>query len=273
MFRTLSQVSRSLAVAALVAAPAVSMAQADNRPVVVVFTFTNSSIGPSKADFDGIATGVQDLLITDLASNAKVRVVDRTHINDILAEQKLGKDGAIDPATAARVGKILGAQYAITGGFMSDAKGKAVMTSRTIDIETTQIINPQRIDGDRDNVLGMIAQLSTKVGGANLTPKAGRRVGDAGETGTTKPAGSATQSGTPASANGAETYAKVVAPSVVNKTMSVKLSAADMKTYSSALDEMDKKNNAKAITLLKQVAAANPDFEPAHRNLVKLGAS
>jgi TolB-like protein len=271
MFRTLSQVSRSLAVAALVAAPAVSMAQADNRPVVVVFTFTNSSIGPSRADFDGIATGVQDLLITDLASNAKVRVVDRTHINDILAEQKLGKDGAIDPATAARVGKILGAQYAITGGFMSDAKGKAVMTSRTIDIETTQIINPQRIDGDRDNVLGMIAQLSTKVGGSSLATKPGRKVGDAGEAGTTKPAG-AMQSGTPAT-NGTDTYAKVVAPSVVNKTMSVKLSAADMKTYSSALDEMDKKNNAKAISLLKQVAAANPDFEPAQRNLKKLGAA
>jgi TolB-like protein len=277
MFRTLSHVSRSLAVAALVAAPAVSAAQADNRPVVVVFTFTNSSIGPARSDFDGIATGVQDLLITDLASNNKLRLVDRAHIAEIMAEQKMAKDGMIDPTTAARVGKILGAQYAITGGFMSDGKGKAVMTSRTIDIETTQIINPQRIDGAPDNVIAMISQLSSKVGGASLAPKPGRKVGDAGAAGSTKPGeapktGSATQSGTPVNTVGTETYAKAVAPSVVEKTMKVKLDAADMKTYSSALDEMDKKNNAKAKQLLTQIATKYPDFAPAQRNLQKLGA-
>ena len=120
-------------------------AQADKRPVVVVFTFTNSSIGPGEADFDGIATGVQDLLITDLASNSKIRLVDRRAFSEILPEQNMVRGGQIDPQTAVRVGKILGAQYAITGGFMADGKGNVVLTGRTIDIETTQIENPQKI--------------------------------------------------------------------------------------------------------------------------------
>lgn len=272
MFRSLSYASRSLAVAALVAAPAVSMAQADTRPVVVVFTFTNSSIGPARAEFDGIATGVQDLLITDLASNAKIRLVDRAHIADLLQEQKMAKDGAIDPQTAVRVGKILGAQYAITGGFLSDGHGKAVMTGRTIDIETTQIINPEKIEGNSDNVLGLISQLSSKIsGGMNLAPRPGRKVGDAGDAGTKS--GSATQSGSAAKTPAAptETYAKAQAPAVVEKTMKVKLDVATMKTYSSALDEMDKKNNAQAKKLLTQVVAKYPDFEPAQRNLASLG--
>jgi len=156
-------------------------AQADNRPVVVVFTFTNSSIG-AKGEFDGLATGIQDLLITDLASSTKIRLVDRSRISEILQEQSMVRGGQIDPQTAVKVGKILGAQYAITGGFMADKSGAAVLTGRTIDIETTQIANPQKITGKSEDVLGLIAQLSSKIGSdMSLAPKSGRRSGDAGD--------------------------------------------------------------------------------------------
>ncbi len=202
MLRSLSHASRRLAVAALVAAPAISMAQADTRPVVVVFTFTNSSIGPSKADFDGIATGVQDLLITDLAANAKIRLVDRARIAEILSEQKMVQAGQVDNATAVRLGKIMGAQYAITGGFMSDGKGTAVLTGRTIDIETTQIANPEKIQGKSEDVLGLIAQLSNKLSsGMSLAPKPGRRA-DAGEPQKGAPAQSGSPSGSASSSTG-----------------------------------------------------------------------
>ena len=64
MLRTMShatQIASRLAIAAALALPAIAAAQ-DTRPVVVVFTFGNNSIGSGKADFDGISTGVQDLL-------------------------------------------------------------------------------------------------------------------------------------------------------------------------------------------------------------------
>jgi TolB-like protein len=255
-------------VATALAVPALASAQADTRPVVVVFTFTNSSIGPAKADFDGIATGIQDLLITDLASSAKIRLVDRTRVSEILQEQNMVRSGQIDPQTAVRLGKILGAQYAITGGFIADRSGNAVMTGRTIDIETTQIANPQKITGKADDVLGMIAQLSSKIGSdVNVTPK-GRRTGDAGDA-KSAPA----QSGASSKSAQAETYAKVLPTAVVEKTMKTKLDAATMKLYSKALDEIDAKNKQKAADLLRQVRAKFPDFEPAQRNLDKLLAN
>src|SRR6185503_5328694 len=104
-----------------------------------------------------------DLLITDLASNGKIRIVDRTHLNEILAEQKLSTTGQVTQETAVRIGKILGAQYAITGGFMTDPKGGARLTARTIIIETTQIIQPQSASGKADEPLALIADLSAKV--------------------------------------------------------------------------------------------------------------
>ena len=280
MLRQLSQPTRMLAVLAAFALPGVTAAQADTRPVVVVFRFDNNSIGTGKADFDGMATGVQDLLITDLASNDKIRLVDRAHLNEILAEQNLTKIGQVDPATAVRIGKILGAQYAVTGGFMSDGRGAAVMTGRTIDIETTQIINPQKIQGKTDNVLALIADLSSKVStNMNLAPKpgaarpSGAQKGDPQKTDASKSGGQtgAAQSGktSPAtSATAVDSFAH--APSNPAALRATKLDVARMKIYSNALDEMDQKHYARAKVLFTQVLNDFPDFEPAKKQLDKL---
>lgn len=284
MFRSLSCATVALAVAAGLARPTVAVAQADNRPVVVVFRFDNNSIGSGRADFDGMATGVQDLLITDLASNSKIRLVDRAHLNEVLTEQNLTKGGQVDPATAVRVGKILGAQYAITGGFMSDGKGSAVITGRTIDIETTQIANPQKINGKTDDVLGLITQLSTRVSSnLDLAPKPGDRRGDAGSppahSAPSTPAPTHTalaQTGKSASSSTAkptsaqvELYRKPLAKPQAMKT---KLDVATLKTYSNACDEMDRKNTAKARQLFQEVVNKYPDFEPALNNLKALSS-
>jgi TolB-like protein len=270
MLRQMSHATRMLAVAASCVLPTVALAQADNRPVVVVFRFDNSSIGAGRADYDGMATGVQDLLITDLASNPKVRLVDRAHLNEILTEQNLQKTGQIDPTTAVRLGKILGAQYAVTGGFMSDGRGKAVLTGRTIDIETTQIANPQKLEGKTDDVLGLIANLSSKLSSTmNLAPKQGAvRRSDASDSAKKSVAVQTGDTKKPAaSASDVVMYSKPVTPAVQEKTMKTKLDVATMKLYSSALDAMDQKNKAKAKELFNQVLAKFPDFEPAVRNL------
>jgi TolB-like protein len=270
MFRQMSYATRMLAAAAAFAVPTAAAAQ-DNRPVVVVFTFENSSVGAGAAEFAGVRTGIQDLLITDLASNAKIRLVDRAHLNEVMTEQNMVKDGRIDPATAVRLGRVFGAQYAVTGGFMSDGRGNLVLTGRTIDMETTQIANPQKVSGKADNVLDAINELTSKLSSnMNLAPKpgAGRRSGGA-ETGGEAKTGAAQSGGTAKAAGttATELYAKPTAKPV----NSVKLDGATLKIYSAALDEMDKKNNAKAKELFNQVLKAFPSFEPAERNLKKLG--
>jgi TolB-like protein len=289
------------AAAATVALPAVSVAQ-DNRPVVVVFQFDNNSIGATSTEYAGVRSGIQDLLITDLASNAKIRIVDRAHLNEVMTEQQLAKDGKVDQTTAVRVGKVLGAQYAITGGFMSDGRGNVVLTGRTIDIETTQIGTPTRINGKTDNVLATITELSTKVSSnMNLAPKPGVGRGDGGDASKGKPAqsgattyGSSTYGTAPATSGyGAKTNpatsgsAAKTAPATTTASnielwakpttkpdaLKVKLDAPALKLYSQALDAMDAKDNPKAIALFKQVLDRFQGFEPAERNLKKLGAA
>jgi TolB-like protein len=255
MSRSPSSLIRVLTAAAIVALPGVSRAQADTRPIVAILSFDNNSIGAGRQDYDGIGKGIQETLIADMAANGKIRLVDRERIQRVLDEQKLTKSGSVDPATAVRVGKILGAQYAIYGGFMSDGRGSMVLTAHSTDMETSALGNAMKVQRKTDDVLGLIGEMTAKLNGEiKFDAKAGRRISDAGS------APASTKS-TPV-----ETFAKPVSRMV----MKTKLDVAMMKVYSNALDEMDRKNAAKAAALFKQVLAKFPDFEPAQKNLDRL---
>ena len=141
--------------AAFLAAPALVVAQA-NTPVVAVLYFDNNSFGKDRGDYDGLGKGIADLLINDMASNPSMRIVERDRIQSILQEQALVQSKTIDAQTAVRIGKLLGAQYMITGGFMSDSKGTLLVTSRVISVETGAITNPVKLQSKGDDVLGLI---------------------------------------------------------------------------------------------------------------------
>lgn len=265
---------------AALALPASATAQADPRPIVAVLPFDNNSIGAGRENFDGIGKGIQETLIADMAANAKVRLVDRERVQRILEEQNLVRSGSVDPATAVRVGRILGAQYAIYGGFMSDGRGSMVLTAHSTDMETSALGNAVRVQRSTDDVLGLIAEMTAKLNNEmKLEAKPGRRTSNAGDpppqTSGAQPDAAKNASAPPAAAGASpagtkptqiETFAKPVSP----KVMKTKLDIATMRVYSNALDEIDRKNPDKAIKLLKQVLSKYPDFEPARRNLERL---
>jgi TolB-like protein len=261
----------ALALIAL-AVPAAVSAQA--KPVIAVLPFDNNSIGKDRMDFDGIGKGVADMLITDMASNGSVTVVERERIQALLTEQNLVKTGTIDPQTAIKLGKMIGAQYMITGGFMSDGRGTYILTARAISVQTSQILNPIRLTTKGDDVLGLMSQLSTRLNSEMRLPAL--QVGDAsapaatpaGQPVETKavaedkahpdPAAVAATASAPAAAKAAP-QASVPARQVA--TSERPKGKMDMRTallYSKALEEDDAGNRAKAVELYRQVVARFP---------------
>src|SRR5690349_18957098 len=116
------------------ATPAVAQqATQDTRPGMAVLPFENGgSFGRDREDFDALRGGIAAVLIEELAQNPAVRVVDRAVINQMINEQNLARDGRVDAATAARIGKLVGAKYMVTGSFI-DAYGDFRVTARIID--------------------------------------------------------------------------------------------------------------------------------------------
>jgi TolB-like protein len=127
--------ARATAALALVAAPVLAQ-QPDTRPTLAVLPFVNSAIGQSYTELAPLSKGIADLLLIDLAQNTGIRVVERENIDRILAEQNLARDGRVDDATAARIGKLLGAKHMLTGTFVTDGRGNMRLTMKSVDSET-----------------------------------------------------------------------------------------------------------------------------------------
>src|SRR5713101_3325655 len=70
--------------------------------------------------WDKMGPAARNIIDTAFSENkllsGKFSVVERDKLNMVLKEQGLGQTGAVDPASAAKVGKILGVKYIILGG-------------------------------------------------------------------------------------------------------------------------------------------------------------
>ena len=267
--RRLVRVAMALASMAVLM-PVVAQAQA--KPVVAVLYFDNNSIGRDARDYDGVGKGMAELLTNELLANPRVSVVERERIQALLVEQNLTSQKTIDPATAVRLGKIIGAQYMIYGAFMSDGRGQFVLTAKSVNVETSAISNPTRVNARGDDVLGMIAQLNEKLVSDMQLPAL--RVGQAGSAPAAQPAGQpATQAAAPAHAAHAESKPAAAQPKPTPIAQAPKSRKMDMKTamlYSKALEEEDAGNRTRAIELYRQVNAKFPDYAPVQKKIAAL---
>jgi curli biogenesis system outer membrane secretion channel CsgG len=62
-----------------------------------------------------VGQGASDMLATALVKVEKFTVFERDKIDAVLKEQDFGASGRIDPTTAAKIGKLIGVEYIITG--------------------------------------------------------------------------------------------------------------------------------------------------------------
>jgi curli biogenesis system outer membrane secretion channel CsgG len=88
-------------------------AQAQGKPRLAVLKFENATTNQFFGDQLGEAAS--DELTTQLVKSGAFSVIERRQIEAIMAEQTAGMSGAVDPATAARIGKVLGVQYVLLG--------------------------------------------------------------------------------------------------------------------------------------------------------------
>jgi curli biogenesis system outer membrane secretion channel CsgG len=140
---------------------------------VAVMKFTTTAGGGSSwwynASWD-IGEGMAEMLTTALVETGKFKVLERQQINDVLGEQDLGASGRVDQATAAKIGKILGARYLLYGTVnefeyeksgqgggirikglqvgASEAKAHVGMDVRIVDAVTSEILFSTRSTAD-----------------------------------------------------------------------------------------------------------------------------
>lgn len=138
----------------------------DTRPGIAVMPFQNGgSYGQDKENFEALEKGLAGMLISELAQNPGARVVERENVQSLLSEQDLGKDGRVDAATAAKVGKLVGAKYMVLGSFV-DLYGHFRVDARLVDVETSEILKVVRSDPKyekREEMFKLIQSLAERL--------------------------------------------------------------------------------------------------------------
>ena len=135
----------------------------DTRPGIAVMPFDNSgSYGQDKENFDALQKGIAGMLISELAANPAARVVERAEIQKLLDEQNLGATGRVDPQTAAKVGKLVGARYVITGAFI-DFYGDFRLDARLVNVETSEIVKVESDRMQRDHLFDIIRNVAARL--------------------------------------------------------------------------------------------------------------
>jgi TolB-like protein len=147
----------------------------DSRPTVAVLYFTNGAL-VGNADYAPLSKGMAEMMITELARNPGIRVVERDRLQRLLDEQTLGGGDRVDKETAVRLGKILGAHHLLMGSFVIDPRQNMRIDVRSVNTETSQVEYVETIDGKAERMLAMVGELGAKINAGLKLPQLAARV-------------------------------------------------------------------------------------------------
>ena len=236
--RTRMLAALGIAATAMTTTPAAAQeAVEDTRPTVAVMYFTNGAIGAAHVELEPLRKGIADMLVTELSGNPRIRVVERDQLQKLLDEQNLSRTDNIDPATAVKLGRVLGAGHMIFGTYVTDFKNNMRLDVRAVDVETSRIVYAETVTDKTDNFMAMISRIAEKANSGMNLPEMPRQAREA------------------------------------SSDRARKLPFQVAMLYSRAIAEQDRGNTAGAVELYRAVIQKFPEYEPAERALKKLRPS
>lgn len=145
----------------------------DDLPTVAVLDFAGLMMGDGNAAVP-LGKTVSAMLVTEFSGREGMQVIERAELNEMLREQDLALSGRVDESSAIEIGKLLGAQYVLTGQ-ATDIVGNLRMDIRAVDVETSEIVAVLKMSGLTTNLFSIIVDLADDFGEMlDLTPPSGR---------------------------------------------------------------------------------------------------
>lgn len=153
-----------------------SVARAEEAPGVAVLYFNYDG---KNSDLEILKKGLTQMLISHLQPAASnVKLVERERLEDIYKELELSTTAKIDPKTAVKMGKLIGAEYIVVGSYF-DLFGSLRIDSRVVHVETGEIIASAGANGSMQDFFQIEAQIIEgltpelrKLGSQTAVPKA-----------------------------------------------------------------------------------------------------
>ncbi len=210
-----------------------SAQQHESWPLVGALPFANSVVGDEHVALNPLISGVPELILIELSRNPALRTVEPARLRRVLASQKVDAQGRIDDEAASHAGRILGAQWMIRGTFTGDGHGTIRIAAYVVDVATAQVEHTASAEGKQANLASLIGQLSEHLShDMHLAelPKDGKRAHE----------------------------------------LTQKASYQTTLLFARAIEARDAGRVQQAITMLQQLLADSPEYEPAQNELTRL---
>jgi TolB-like protein len=88
--------------------------------------------------YDYLSTGMAEMLMTDLANQPDMTVVERERLDEVLAEHSLSGSGVTDPETAVELGRVLGLDLMVMGS-LTVVEGGMRLDAQVLFVESGEI--------------------------------------------------------------------------------------------------------------------------------------
>lgn len=147
-----------------------AVAQAD-RSVAILPLENAGSYGRDKDEFDALRRGLAGVLGGELAA-AGAQVVSREQVQKLLDAEGPASE-KVDLATAARIGRALGARFVIAASFV-DLYGDFRIDANIVDVATGDVIKVVRSDPkltDRRQMYRIVHSVAGRVGESMQLPQ------------------------------------------------------------------------------------------------------
>jgi TolB-like protein len=119
-------------------------------PTVAVMPFKDLSGGKGQ-----VGEAIRETVTADLKEVAGLRVIERSSIDQVIAEQNLqAKKTELDTIATVRVGTLLGATLIVAGAYQRVGDGVR-LTARFVSVETGEIKGSAKVDGAAADLLAL----------------------------------------------------------------------------------------------------------------------
>lgn len=135
---------------------------------IAILYFENNS--PANKELTPLSKGLCSMMIADMQAHSEYNLVERERIQEILKELDMTRGVKFNPATVAKIGRLVGAEYLIFGSYFEAFK-KFRIDARMVKVETGEIFTATGVNGkpedfdilERKLVENLIKQSNSKL--------------------------------------------------------------------------------------------------------------
>lgn len=130
-----------------------------SKNIIAVSYFENMSKDES---LEPLSRGLAEMLITDLSTSEEIKVVERSRLNDVIAEIKLQENPFFDSKKATKLGQGLGASFIITGSYLK-VDGVLRIDARVVRVDDGSVQFAVKAENNSNKFLSLQRDLSEQI--------------------------------------------------------------------------------------------------------------